>query len=116
MSATYFVGQTLYLDGVNRHGRDRERVEVVKVGRKLMSVADRHGRTTEYRMEDGRRNDAYRHSWVQTADEVGATERRAVVMSRLHAMRLYDMGLQGFSLEALTAVADLLEADLGSKP
>lgn len=63
----YQVGQKLYLRNVNERLRGElpPVVIVTRVGSKLVYVSS-YGREEAYRIDSGRRNDAYAHSWLQT--------------------------------------------------
>jgi hypothetical protein len=62
---------------------------VVKVGRKLLQIplyeGDPSGKTLAYRIEDGRRNDNYGHTYLWKREDLAAEKRREAVTSALKA-------------------------------
>lgn len=111
---TYEVGQTVWIYDVNdRRGAGPEEGIVTKVGRTLVHVGsvkypDWPSRT--YRIEDGARNDPYRHSRIRTQAERDERERRTAVMAVLRGAGIrFDHGTR-FDVETLEALAMALPA------
>lgn len=108
----YHVGQELWRHDVNegRLGGPR-RVTVIKVARKLVTVADGPQSET-FRIETARSNDAYAHGWLCTDEEHAAHQARSFAVSRLRSHGLsFDFGTERrHSTEVIAAIADLLDA------
>ena len=62
-----FGGKVTVYD-VNARGRVPEQLPVMRVGRTLIHLALKYGGEAAYRLEDGRRNDEYRHTWIDPDD------------------------------------------------
>lgn len=107
----YVVGQRVWLYDVNdRANRGPESVVVTKVGRKLVTIEGKYGYTATHRIETGRKNDDYGHTWIKTDDERAADDRREAAVKRMHAHGLrFDYGARRHSTEAIEAICDLLD-------
>jgi hypothetical protein len=110
----YHVGQVLIRRDANE---DRlggpQKATVVKVGRKLVTVsAGQYDRTETFRIEDGIKNDNFGHGWIQTEEEFEEEKRRGAVEQRFrdHGLSWYGT-TQRWSVETLTRVADILDAE-----
>lgn len=60
-------GDMVTVYDVNARGRSPERLPVVRVGRTLVYIAQ-YGRDDAYRLDDGKRNDDYGHTWIDPDD------------------------------------------------
>lgn len=78
--------------------------EVVKVGRKLITVKYGWG-TTVFRMENGRANDRFGHTYIRTPEQVEEMNRRTDLLSRLKAL-----GLEPVSYPRTEISTDKIEA------
>lgn len=83
MSDKYVAGDTVILTDANYKGH--KTATVTKVGRTLVYVdQDIYGReNSAYRIEDGSRNDAYRHGRIWTIQEHDETIKRSDLISAL---------------------------------
>lgn len=112
MSARFEVGQTVVLRDVNEsRRRGPERVPVVKVGRKLVTVLD-YGHEYTFSIEDGQGRGAYGHQrWIQTEDDYAAEQAHESALERLrsHGLRFEHGKGQGVSTETLNRLADVLD-------
>ena len=88
----YEVGQQVWVYDVNRTegslGRPPEPATVVKVGRRLVTVAISGSYQKTFRIENGVANDQYGHQWIRTDDERAARERHAELVAALRAHRV----------------------------
>jgi beta-lactamase superfamily II metal-dependent hydrolase len=109
---TYEVGQTLLRRDVNERSRNGpEEVTVTKVGRKLVTVARRGGRTETFRIEDGTANDRFGHGWLQTRERYEAEQERGTVIQRLRDLGVsLEYTAPTYPTDALRDVADVLAA------
>jgi hypothetical protein len=86
---------------------------VTGVGRKLFSVDGPRG-PLMYRLEDGRRNDAYGHQWVKTVAQAEEDDRRKHALDSLRrcGLQFYASGREALygtgQLEELAGLAVLL--------
>lgn len=86
--------------------------EVIKVGRKLITVAypgSPNGQV--FRLESGRANDDYGHQRIQTVEQAAEDARRSELIARLRSggieLRMgHDRKISTETLEALAAVVD----------
>ena len=60
-------GDKVTVYDVNARGRAPEQLRVSRIGRTLVYIA-KYGRDDAYRLEDGRRNDDYGHTWIDPDD------------------------------------------------
>jgi len=107
----YHVGQTLIRRDVNerRTGGPQE-VIVSKVGRKLVTVTH-YGRPETYRIEDGTRNDEWKHHWIQTPEQYAEDQRQGAVEVRLRELGVDIRFGTRYSTDVLEQIVDLLVAD-----
>lgn len=109
------IGQTLVRRDVNENRLGGpQNVEVVKVGRKLITVVDKYGTAEVFRLEDGTRNDNYGHGYVQTSDQYEDEQARDAILKRLRAQGV-DVQQIGnaagkFSTNTLAHVLDIVES------
>lgn len=114
----WFVGQEVLVRDVNEKRQYWENSEpptgtITKVGRKLFTVR-RGSWDTVFRIETGRTNDAYEHSWVQTKEGYADQERRAELVKDLRGTGLfagYYPKLKTNTLEAILQVIKTMEGD-----
>ncbi len=76
-AASIAFGDTVTVYDVNARGRAPEQLPVARVGRTLIHLALKYGGEVAYSIEDGRRNDAYRHTWID-ADDLARIKRDLV--------------------------------------
>lgn len=108
------VGQRVYRRDVNEN-RLRDPafippvVTVVKVGRTLVHVEE-YGRQMAYGKDDGRRRDAYGHSWLQTFGEFAEEVRVTAALDRLKRHDLEFVRRQtNLTAAQIDALADMLD-------
>lgn len=115
--AAFSVGDLVVIRDVNEKRRNPDGPRtgyVVKVGRTLLQVQpEGSARTTNYRKESRRTNDAYGHGWIQTPEEYDAEQRRQGVVRSLR-----DLGLElslgkgrSIPIDLLERVLNVLEPD-----
>ena len=61
-------GDTVTVYDVNACGRAPEQLPVARVGRSLIHVDVKYRGEVSYRLDDGRRNDDYGHTWIDADD------------------------------------------------
>lgn len=116
----WHVGQKVYLRDVNENrARDPEFVppvaEIVKIGRTLVHAEGPYGRVETFRIEDGRRNDAYEHQRLQTFEEFEEGHQRHAAYRRLADLGVSIKG-GDLSSSLLNRIADLVEEDKEADP
>ena len=107
----YYVGQKVLIRDINRRrdGGPTESV-ITRVGRKLVYI-EQYGREVAYRIEDGRKNDNYGHSWLQTPEQYVEEMHRDALWSRLNAAGLrLELGMSHkVSTDKLERVVAIME-------
>jgi hypothetical protein len=112
------VGDTLLLFTRMGGAREKEQVPqevtVVKVGRTLLHIpgveSQPDGKTFAYRIEDGYRNDNYRHTQLMTREAWEDENRRASLWDRLREHGLTgNMRGKPLTTEALADVVAVLD-------
>lgn len=109
----YHVGQELWRHDVNRERTGRAmRATVAKVGRSLVTIINEYGQAEVYRIETGRRNDAYGHQWLCTDEQHAEHEARTAAHARLRSLGLeFKFGhAQDHSWATINAACDVLES------
>ena len=99
----YYVGQKILIRSVNERGRGPVETTVTKVGTKLVYV-HHWGRDEAYRIETGRRNDAYEHQWLETPEQYAEELHRSELWERLRVA-----GLASFSYHGKNVPTEKLE-------
>lgn len=86
---------------------------VTKKGRLLITVTHvGYDRGVQYRMENGRANDGYGHSYIRTPEQAAESIHRSELQSRLFELGIrFDLGVRPSStkLEALIKVMEETE-------
>lgn len=97
------VGQTVVLHDVNRRGADRVFGAVVKVGRKLVTIAEPHCGEQVYRIDTGMENGGYGHRWFCTLDEQAKTDQNVADRATLdrHGFAIKRWGSETVHLHAV---------------
>lgn len=104
------VDQEVWVFDVNDRGRGPDRGIVTKVGRKLVTIKYGYGERT-FRIEDGQRNDNYRHQWFLTDEQYALGTRRKVAVNTIRDVLIGRAGgiKNGLPIELIESVAALLE-------
>lgn len=112
-SSKFVVGQTVFVDSVNRGTRPMAEGTVTKVGTKLVYVQYGWSHSPQaFRIDGGHANDQYGHQWVLTVDEHIERVARAGAKRRLAA---HDIKVGSrVSTEVLNQIADLLDQAQGA--
>lgn len=112
MSAKYEVGQEVRVFDVNgrHHGQPEGgwKGEIVRVGRKLVSVDFPGYGSKAFRIDDQRANDNYRHQWFRTLEEVALIERKDKAREVLKSVGLELSLKNGLTVEQLEALAEVI--------
>ncbi len=98
------VGDIAIVRDVNdRGGKEPQRFLVTRVGRTLVYIAVPWGEES-YRIDTGRRNDRYGHSWIVTEQEEADAQRLSAALARLR-----DFGLEPVRYNRTDLPTGLLE-------
>lgn len=77
-------GDQVVIRSINeRRHRGPNTAIVMKMGRKLVHVEEQFGHMSTFRIEDGQRNDAYGHEWIETSEEAAENGTRRVLLREL---------------------------------
>lgn len=109
--AEFQVGQMVVLHNVNdRRGGDPNVGTITKIGRTLVTVANKYGHEAKYGMDDQTIRDNYGHSSFKTLDQEAAAAQRSVDIATL-ADRGFKLDWNARPTDAdLHRVAELLRA------
>lgn len=94
-----------------RYGQPEDGVdgEVVKVGRKLITVKHSRWNTQVFRLENGIANDNYGHQWIRTLEEAADLIRRAELRQSMRKLGLEIKIGRSFSTDTMEKLVQVLE-------
>jgi hypothetical protein len=106
--------QIFHSYGRKKPGDGGDDAVVVKKGRVLITVTPvGYHREEVFRMETGRANDGYGHSYIKTPEQVEHDIRESAVRSRLHELGVrFELGVRP-SIEQLEAIIKIMEESEG---
>lgn len=100
-------GDTVIVHSMNRRTPPVEGL-VEKAGPKLLHVRYRSSVET-FRRENGRKNDGYGHTWINTPEQHEVAKRRSSALKTINASGLYfKLSADSWSLDRLEALAEFL--------
>lgn len=102
----YYVGQKVLIVGINDRGKPPFESEVLKVGRKLVTVKAPWYGDAQFRMESNQINDQYGHYWLMTPESYAETIRRDQLLAAIRRADIYGRPYTNDQLERVLAILE----------